>query len=693
MPSLQLDTPVQYIKGVGPRKAEILKKVKVETLEDVLYYFPRGYLDLRTFMKVEDLREGVTATVLGVIRRTSVRRSSSRRRDFVAGLIDETGSVECVWFNQPFLERTLRDGMKVVVSGEAVRYRTLQLSNPSFEVLSSEEQELIHTGRIVPRYPLTAELTHKFMRGLCKRVLDAALHLVRESLPERILRSRELLPVRDALANMHFPSSWDLQRKARERFAFEELFYLQAMLAVRRRAAGREGEGIAFETDNPLVRDFLRNLPFALTAAQEKALDEIFAYMRSDRSMHCLIEGDVGSGKTVVALAACLAAVGSGGQAAFMAPTEILAEQHMRTVGDLLRGLDVTVALLIGRVKGEERRDVLEGLRAGKIDMGIGTHALIQEGVEFRKLGMIVVDEQHRFGVMQRAALKEKGKRPDVLVMTATPIPRTLAMTAYGDLDIVRIEGMPSGRKKVITRATGHENREKVYEFLAGKLREEKQAFVVYPLVEESEKLDLKAATERAELLSKHRLLKAFEIGLLHGKMKGEEKEAVMERFRHGRLEILVTTTVVEVGVDVPRACIMIIEHPERYGLSQLHQLRGRVGRGPHQSYCILIKGPEVTREAGRRISVLERTADGREIAEADLKIRGPGEFFGTRQHGLPELRVADIVNDAALLSEARSEAFRIVEADPDLSENENRTVRATLFRRYRDRLKLAAVG
>lgn len=690
---MQLDTPVQYIKGVGPRKAAVLKKVGIETLEDCLYYFPRGYLDRSNILKIEEVREGDTATVLGEIMRTSVRRSASRRTDFVARLADETGSIECIWFNQGFLERALRKEMKVVVSGDVVRYRSLQFRNPSFEILSSEEQELIHTGRIVPRYPLTAELSHKFMRGLSKRVLEAALSLVDESLPKAILDGRGLLPVREALEQMHFPDSWDLQLRARTRFAFEELFYLQVMLAIRRKMMGRKGQGISFRTDNRLVSGFLDDLPFTLTSAQEKAIGEIFRHMESDSPMNCLIEGEVGSGKTVVALAACLAAIGSGRQAAFMAPTEILAEQHMRTIGNLLGRVPVETALLIGRIKGEERREVLRRLKSGEVQLGVGTHALIQEGVEFEKLGLIVVDEQHRFGVMQRAALKEKGARPDVLVMTATPIPRTLAMTAYGDLDIVHIDEIPSGRQPVITRATDEANREKVYEFLAEKLSDGKQAYVVYPLVEESEKLDLKAATERARLMAKHPLLGRFTIGLLHGRMKGEEKDQVMERFRRGEIDLLVTTTVIEVGVDVAQACLMIVEHPERYGLSQLHQLRGRVGRGPHKSYCVLIKGPEVTREAEKRIAVFEKTTDGREIAEADLKIRGPGEFFGTRQHGLPELRVADIVGDALLLSEARSEAFRLVDRDPNLTRRENRAVRSTLSGRYRDRLRLAAVG
>jgi ATP-dependent DNA helicase RecG len=583
--------------------------------------------------------------------------------------------------------------MRVVVSGEVVRYRKLQLRSPDFEVLSSEEQELIHTGRIVPRYPLTAELTHKFMRLVSKRTLDACLEQVEEALPKELVRSRRLMPLRDALRQMHFPDSWDLQGQARDRLAFDELFYLQVMLAIRRRALVREHSGLAFDTDNPLVRKFLGVLPFSLTGAQQRAIGEIFADMASNSPMNRLMEGEVGSGKTVVALAACLAAIGAGYQAAFMAPTEILAEQHLRTIRELLDGLSIKTALHLGRIKGEERREILDGIGSGSVDLAVGTHALIQEGVEFKNLGLIVVDEQHRFGVMQRAALREKGKRPDVLVMTATPIPRTLAMTAYGDLDITLIDELPAGRKKVITRATDESNREKVYEFLAEKLVEKKQAFVVYPLVEESEKLDLKAATERAGLLSKHRLLKRFNIGLLHGRMKGEEKDDVMQSFRSGKIDVLVTTTVIEVGVDVPTACIMIVEHPERYGLSQLHQLRGRVGRGPHKSYFILIKGPEVTSEAERRIKVLENTTDGRKIAEADLRFRGPGEFFGTRQHGLPELRIADIVADAMLLSQAREDAFRLVEDDPKIAEDANRPVRDTLLRRYRDRFKLAAVG
>jgi len=677
---LKPSSPIQYLKGVGPAKAELFAKLGISTVMDLLRHYPRAYIDRTTIGTIASLAPAQNCTVMGTVVGFQVRPTRDGRKDFIMVLSDDTGTIECIWFNQPFLQRVFKVGQPVVVSGEVGYYKGKQLKNPVYEILAKEDQELIHTGRIVPSYRLTAELSQKVLRRTAKRTLDTCLPLIRESLPQHVINRRKLLSLQDALRQIHFPDDWKNQQRARERLAFEEFFYFQLLLARRKRRAQEPSRALAFSTNGVAFTSFTRSLPFELTSAQKKALEDIRTDLSSRRVMNRLLEGDVGCGKTVVALAASLIVADNGCQVAFMAPTEILAEQHFDTASRLLKGLEVNVAALYGKTPSKKKERILKETASGDTHILIGTHALIQDQVQFPRLGLIIVDEQHRFGVLQRATLIGKGIFPHVLVMTATPIPRTLAMTLYGDLDVSIIDEMPPGRRKIITKAVAEGERVKIYEFLAKKVREGRQAYVVYPLVEESEKVEqLMAATEMAQKLSRHPILRGVRIGLMHGKMRSDEKEEAMKRFKAGEIDVLVSTTVIEVGIDVSNASIMIVENPDRYGLSQLHQLRGRVGRGCHESYCILIKDRDMGEDASRRLGILANCDDGFKIAEADLAIRGPGEFLGTRQHGLPEFQIADLVRDGALLSLARREAFLLLENDPELIHPDNGAARRTL--------------
>jgi len=647
---------------------------------DLLRHYPRAYIDRTTIGTISSLVPAQNCTVMGTVVGSQVRPTRDGRRDFIMVLSDDTGTIECIWFNQPFLQRVFKPGETVVLSGEVGYYKGKQLKNPVYEILAKEDQELIHTGRIVPSYRLTSDLSQKVVRRTVKRTLDACLPVIRETLPQHVLNRRKLMGLQEALRQIHFPDDWKSQQMARERLVFEEFFYFQLHLARRKRRMQEPSRALAFSTNGNLFASFMQNVPFELTPSQKKVLEEIKADLSSRRVMNRLLEGDVGCGKTVVALAASLIVADNGCQVAFMAPTEILAEQHFATASKLLKNMNVNVASLVGKISSKKKEKILKDTAAGDIQILIGTHALIQEQVQFPRLGLIIVDEQHRFGVLQRATLIGKGIFPHVLVMTATPIPRTLAMTLYGDLDVSIIGDMPPGRRKVITKVVAEAERGKVYEFLSKKVREGRQAYVVYPLVEESEKLEqLMAATEMAQELSRNPILRGVRIGLMHGRIKSGEKEDAMKRFKTGELDVLVSTTVIEVGIDVSNASIMIVENPDRYGLSQLHQLRGRVGRGSHESYCILIKDREIGEDASRRLGILANCDDGFKIAEADLAIRGPGEFLGTRQHGVPEFRMADLLRDGPLLTLARREAFLLLENDPELAHSDNGAARRTL--------------
>lgn len=697
---IKLEDSVQFLKGIGPEKAKALNLVEIKTVEDLLYYIPRRYLDRSTILPMNRLKVGSPATVIGRVEAFGIKRG--RKLQFHVILRDETGFIRLIWFSKiKYIKNLFQENDLVVASGEVRAFGGLQMIHPEFEIVSESgdegsDEELIHTGRIIPLYPSTAELKKirldsRGLRRILKPLLDQLPHLVPETLPQRVISDSNLLTLPQALKNIHFPEDLQMVNLARSRLSFDELFYLELMLALRKKRIHKE-VGIAFQKPGNLVRSLLKMLPFELTEAQKKVLREIATDMMSKNSMHRLLQGDVGSGKTIVALVAMLMAVESGYQSALMAPTEILAEQHHITIHRMLESLGVRTVLLTSSVVGTERGNVLEETANGKAQVIIGTHAIIQKKVEFFKLGLVVIDEQHRFGVMQRAKLKQKGISPDVLVMTATPIPRSLALTLYGDLDVSVIDSLPPGRKEIKTHHYGENSKSKIYEFVESEIQKGHQVYIVYPLVEESEKADLKAATQSYEFLQKE-IFPHRRLALLHGRIKSKERESTMQTFRDGAYDILVCTTVIEVGVDVPNATVMVIEHAERFGLSQLHQLRGRIGRGKEQSFCLLVADPSLSEEAQKRLKAMTSLSDGFEISEIDLKLRGPGEFFGTRQHGLPELKIADIVSDARLLYQARDWAFKTIEEDPHLSQKENLCIRSNFVRKYKRRFSLVDIG
>jgi ATP-dependent DNA helicase RecG len=693
---------VQFLKGVGKSRSGRLARKGIKTLEDILLFIPRTYDDRRTVTKIADLKVGQRAVVVGeIVLSGTVRYRVSRRAVFEMIVRDRTGQISAKWFNfsRVYMERAYKRGLKVILSGEVHSFRQQrEFIHPDIEILDSEEGKDTSFGRIVPVYSETEGISQRQMRRILAGAVTAYAYATESFIPADVLRRRKLVSLPRALSTLHFPGD-DTGLKAliegkntyHHSLIFDEFFFLELGLALRRRRTARQ-KGIAFKGQPRLFQDFMSRLPFPLTRAQKRVLAGIEKDMGRPYPMHRLVQGDVGSGKTVVAFAAAMTAIGNGFQAAIMAPTEILAGQHYDNFRKMAEGLSVPAYLLTGSMPGPARKEIYHEVARGNPGLIIGTHALIQEGFGFGRLGLVIVDEQHRFGVLQRAALKEKGPSPDILVMTATPIPRTLSMTLYGDLDVSIIDELPRGRKPVQTKVYAEGARPRVYEMLRHELARGGQAYIIYPLVEESETLDLLNAKEMAEHLQKE-VFPDYAVGLLHGRLKGADKEAVMSRFKRGEVQVLVSTTVVEVGVDVPNATVMVIEHAERFGLSQLHQLRGRVGRGARESMCFLIARLARDSDAGQRLRVMEETTDGFRIAEEDLKIRGPGEFLGTRQSGLPELRTANIVRDIAILTAAREEAFRLIEEDPDLSLPTHRVLREIVEDRWATGLALAEVG
>ena len=674
MPDAVLQTPLQYLKGVGPRKAADLKKAGRLTVEDLLFRFPIRYEDRSRLQPIVSLKPGQTAAISGEVLHASLQ--PTRRpgfRLFSALVQDTSGQVQAVWPNQAFLKDVIRAHQHLVLYGKVEYWgsRGLQITDPEFEILrdaDSDEPSTIHTGRIVPVYERTGSVTTNMQRRVVWQALAQLPAELFDPVPAEI-GQREAWPTRrDALWQSHFPESTTpiealnvFRTPAQRRLIFEDFFVFQAGLALRRQRNAEVRKALV-----PVVDDRVRQvaravLPFKLTTGQRSALAEIVADMQKPWPMQRLLQGDVGAGKTIVALLAALVAMENGFQVAFMAPTEILAEQHFRTVTRWLAPTRFRVALLSGKITAAERRTLLPSIERGDTHLVVGTHALVQEHVKFRSLALAVIDEQHRFGVLKRATLAAKGLHPDVLVMTATPIPRTLALTECGDMEVSVIRGLPPGRKPVKTLVKPDSRRDDVYQLVRKEIEAGRQAYVIYPLVEESEKIDLKAATAMAEHLARN-VFPDLKVALLHGRMKGDEKDRVMRAFAAGELHILVSTTVVEVGVDVPNATVMVIEHAERFGLSQLHQLRGRVGRGGHESVCVLLYQSPWSDEARERLKAMSETNDGFVIAERDLHLRGPGDFFGTRQSGLPQLRAGDLTRDADLLEMAYSEARRRVD-------------------------------
>lgn len=704
-----LATPVQYVKGVGPAVAAKLARMGILTVGDLLATTPIRYIDRRQVLGIGELAPGKDRTTSGVIARAGVSFMGRRRkRIFEVVLEDGSGrvSIKFFHFREQFHRQKYPVGTRLLVSGDVTEYRnTLQFIHPEIEVLGEAGEQGEMAGRIVPVYPLTEGLYQKTMRTIVRNAWDRYNEHIQPIFPETFAEMHHLQDPWKCLQEIHFPAPdidpelLEIGRSAAHRtLIFDEFFFLELGLAMRRRKQTAR-PGITAPRDEAGHARFRAALPFTLTGAQERAIAEIFADMERATPMNRLLQGDVGSGKTVVALAAALKAIAGGCQAALMAPTEILAEQHYHTIQQLVEPLGVRHALLTGSIKGAERQAILAGLADGSLPLVVGTHALIQEGVAFRRLGLIVVDEQHRFGVLQRAAIREKGAPgagadgwPDVLITTATPIPRTLAMTLYGDLDVSVIDELPKGRLPIITRLYEEHKRAKLYDGMRQELARGRQAYVVYPLIDESEKIDLKNATAMCEELASV-FAPDFRVELLHGRMSGEEKDRIMEAFKQRAIHVLTATSVVEVGVDVPNASVMVIEHAERFGLSQLHQLRGRVGRSHHQSYCILMADYRRSEDAKRRLGVMVETTDGFRIAEEDLSIRGPGEFLGTRQSGLPPFRIGNLARDVGILAKARQAAFQLVEADPTLARPEHARIREVLLARWAGRLNLAEIS
>lgn len=669
MPADLLSQPLQFVKGVGPRRAADLERVGLRTVEDLLLRFPMRYEDRGGLTPIAALRPGRTATVVGEVLSSGIR--PTRRpsfRLFEVVVRDQSGAVRAVFPNQSFLKDVFHPQQQVVFYGP-LDYRGggLQFTNPEYEIIRGDADESddshLHTGRIVPIYEKIGSLTPRMQRSLMHQLLQLLPEELADPLPAPVRQALSLPSRREAILHTHFPpagsSVEDLntfRTEAQRRLIFEEFFLFQAGLVVRKRRDADRHKARPVVVDDRIRAAARKALPFKLTEGQKVALREIVLDMQRPAPMHRLLQGDVGAGKTIVALLAALVAMENGFQVAFMAPTEILADQHYMTIRRLLESSRFRVASLTGSLTPAKKRAALAEIASGTTHLVVGTHALVEGAVEFKDLGLVVIDEQHRFGVMQRATLRAKGQHPDVLVMTATPIPRTLALTAFGDLDTSVIRGLPPGRQPIHTVAMSEARRDDVYRLVRKELELGRQAYVIYPLVEESEKVDLRAATEMAQTLQDE-IFPEYRVALLHGKMKSDEKDQVMGAFARGDVHVLAATTVVEVGVDVANATMMVVEHAERFGLSQLHQLRGRVGRGEHASTCLLLYQAPLTEQGRARIDALTSTNDGFVIAERDLIIRGPGDFFGTRQSGLPTLRVGDLVRDHVLMEEARREA------------------------------------
>lgn len=693
-----LNSPLQYLKGIGPKRAKLFSKLGINTIEDLLYYFPRRYEDRTQFSPIAGLKEGQIQTIKAEILVKGERRSLRRRGFSIIELAvaDQTGRIFCVWFNQPYLAEYFKIGSPIILYGKIERYgKRLQMNAPEFEMVSGEEDESINIGRIVPIYTLPQGLTQRNLRRIIKYALDEYLPGINDFLPFDIRSRNKLLNLAKSLMNIHFPQTHEMQKQAYERLAFEEFFIFQLPLALRK-LKKKEKQGIVHQVEGGLVKEFVANLPFRLTLAQERVIVEIKQDMAKPQVMQRLLQGDVGSGKTVVATIAGIVAIQGGYQVSFMVPTEILAKQHYEKISSQLSAISdkqkaVRIGLLTSSLNQKEKAKTYKEIKEGKIDLIIGTHALLEEKVEFKNLGLVVIDEQHKFGVGQRALLPEKGINPDVLIMTATPIPRTLAITLYGDLDISVINELPAGRKPIKTLQFSAAEKAQVYNLVKDQLRQGNQAYIIYPVIEQSYALDMAGAKKMyAEFKSGE--FKEFNLGLIHGRLKQAEQDEIMRRFKDKKIAILVSTTVLEVGIDVANATCMIIEHAERFGLSQLHQLRGRVGRGRLESFCILISDAQ-TPEAKVRLGAMVKYADGFRVAEEDLKIRGPGEFFGSRQHGLTELKIGNPLTQMQLLKRSREEAMKLVGSDPRLEARQNILLREKLLERFPEYEKLMVVG
>ncbi|MEO0138159.1 MAG: ATP-dependent DNA helicase RecG [candidate division WOR-3 bacterium] len=687
---LRLDSPIQYIKGIGPKRASYFKKINIENVKDLLFLVPRRYLDYSNVLKIKDLKINDEGTVIGQVHLIEIKKAQHRGEIVNLLLRDETGSVVVRWFNRPDLKSKFKIGDWLMVSGKVTFFYHKQFINPVYEIIGGEDNPPERTsGTIIPIYPLTEGLSIWDIRRAMNIALELCLEQVVETIPEYILHRNSLPGLKKALKDLHFPQNMEDAINARRRLVYDEFFFFELALA-RRRLKIKNQEGVPLERRGSLTDLFLNSLSFKLTNGQQKVIEEITHDLSQPKPMNRLLQGDVGSGKTVVALYALLIAVENDYQGAMMAPTEILAEQHYINHAPILEKLGVKSILLTSSIKGHAREEAINQISNGEAKIIFGTHALIEEGVNFKKLGLAIIDEQHRFGVMQRAALVNKGINPHFLVLSATPIPRTLALTLYGDLDISTLTEKPAGRGEVITRLHGESEKAKVYQFIYTELLKGRQAFIVCPIIEKSEKLELKSAQEVYEEVRS--VFSNFNVGLIHGRLGTQERIKIMAEFRGGKINILVATTVIEVGVDIPNATIMLILHPERFGLAQLHQLRGRIGRGAEKSYCLLILNKFVAPETYERLLFFEKNNDGFALARKDMQLRGPGEILGKRQHGLPDIKIGDLEQDQALLFLARDDAFGVVNKDPEIKLPEHWPIRCYL-REFQKKEELLGIG
>ena len=679
---------IRYVKGVGPAKALLFEKLGVSTVSDLFYYLPRRYEDRTRVVTPSEAQPGSAQAVKGTVLKCSVFRARTGTGIFEIAIGDNLNRVFGVWYNQPFMRKVFSVGQEVVLYGEVENAGRLQITHPAFEIDSGEKvEESIEIGRIVPFYSLTENLSQRDVRKAAYRAVKTYSALVEDPLPTKIRARRQLVDLKFAIDNIHFPVSFDNLSKAYRRFVFEEFFMLQVVMALRRKSI--KEKGVAHNLKDGLMEEFERSLPFELTSGQKKCIDEVEKDMAGEKPMYRLLQGDVGSGKTVVAIFALFLTCKNGHQGVIMAPTEILARQHYINISKTLMPLGLNVRLLVGGMETQDREKVKNEIKSGEADVVIGTHSLIQQSVEFKDLALVVIDEQHKFGVEQRKELMRKGERPDTLVMTATPLPRSLVLTVFGDMDISALKEKPSGRQKVITYWTGEEKREAVYSLIRGEVNNGRQAFIVYPRIKgQSEGLSTDSTEEMYVKLKKD-IFPELKVAMLHGRMTAADKEDVMKDFVSGKYDILAATTMIEVGVDVPNVSVMVVEHAQMYGLSQLHQLRGRIGRGKHASYCVLISSDD-SEISGQRMEAMSSMDDGFLIAEKDLDIRGPGEFLGTRQSGLPELKFGDIGRDFSVMEEARKDAFEIVEEDENLMDERNHGVKIRIKEMFSGKVKLS---
>jgi len=692
MPQLLSEIPIQFIKGVGPAKAKLLANLGVLTVEDLLYLFPHRYEDRSQFTPIAMVQAGLMQTVCGKVL-TARRNFYSKNGAVEVVIADKSGRISSVWFNQPYLHKIFKVDQEVVLYGRVdVFNKRLQMVVPDFELIAVDDRSL-NMGRIVPIYPLTRGISQRYLRKLIDECLNIHADQLQDIVPKEVRQKHQLNPIAQSIRQIHFPSDAIQQQKAIDRIAFEEFFLFQICVILRRLSMVHK-VGIVHQVKDSVIQKYKDSFPFQLTGAQNKAIADMSADMAQTRPMLRMIQGDVGSGKTVVAFFGCVIAAANKKQSAIMAPTEILARQHFLNFQKLLgHGAfkNLKVALLISSIPAKEKKEIYQNLKEGKIDLIIGTHALLEETVDFKNLSFVVIDEQHKFGVNQRALLSAKGGNPDILVMTATPIPRTLCLTLYGDLDISVINELPPGRGKIKTYHFSLSKAQAVYQKVRELVLKGTQAYIIYPLVEESEKLDLKAAKDMFIHLQKFEF-QGLRIGLVHGQMSRQESDEVMEQFKKHELDILVATTILEVGIDIPNANVMVIEHAERFGLSQLHQLRGRIGRGAQNAMCVLL-GDSLTQEGKMRLEAIVETTDGFKIAEQDLKIRGPGHYFGRHQHGLNELKMANPITQIEVLEKAREDAIILTKKDPQLNTSEHRLIKETIKKRYPQYLDLILAG